>query len=125
MRLKNWIRRSFRNRMFATILVATLVPLLLCDVVMMQVIVSRAEHTQAQQGGDGDNDDRDDRHIIASLRDGAGLGSLGCASGLRRVHALDVGIAGKLLRAFQMAAGIALVAPPPIAFCQCTVDTFV
>ena len=52
MRLKNWIRRSFRNRMFATILVATLVPLLLCDVVMMQVIVSRAEHTQAQQGRD-------------------------------------------------------------------------
>ena len=52
MKLKNWIRRSFRNRMFATILVATLVPLLLCDVVMMQVIVSRAEHTQAQQGRD-------------------------------------------------------------------------
>ena len=52
MRLKNWIRRPFRNRMFATILVATLVPLLLCDVVMMQVIVSRAEHTQAQQGRD-------------------------------------------------------------------------
>ena len=47
MKLKNWIRRSFRNRVFATILVVTLVPLLLCDVVMMQVIVARAEHTQA------------------------------------------------------------------------------
>ena len=32
MKLKNWIRRSFRNRVFATILVVTLVPLLLCDV---------------------------------------------------------------------------------------------
>lgn len=52
MRLKNWIRRSFRNRMFATILVATLVPLLLCDVVMMQVIVARTEHTQTRQGRD-------------------------------------------------------------------------
>ena len=52
MRVKNWIRRSFRNRTFTTILVATLLPLLLCDVVMMQVIVSRAEHTQAQQGRD-------------------------------------------------------------------------
>ena len=28
MKLKNWIRRSFRNRVFATILVVTLVPLL-------------------------------------------------------------------------------------------------
>ena len=49
MKLKNWIRRSFRNRVFATLLVVTLVPLLLCDVVMMQVIVARAEHTQARQ----------------------------------------------------------------------------
>ena len=38
MKLKNWIRRSFRNRIFATILVVTLMPLLLCDVVMMRVI---------------------------------------------------------------------------------------
>lgn len=52
MRLKNWIRRSFRNRTFATILVATLLPLLLCDVVMMQVIVARTEHTQTRQGRD-------------------------------------------------------------------------
>ena len=52
MRLKNWIRRSFRNRTFATILVATLLPLLLCDVVMMQVIVARTEHTQSRQGRD-------------------------------------------------------------------------
>ena len=29
MRVKNWIRRSFRNRTFTTILVATLLPLLL------------------------------------------------------------------------------------------------
>ena len=52
MKLKNWIRRSFRNRIFATILVVTLMPLLLCDVVMMRVIVARTEHTQAQQGQD-------------------------------------------------------------------------
>lgn len=50
MKLKNWIRRSFRNRIFATILLVTLMPLLLCDVVMMRVIVARTEHTQAQQG---------------------------------------------------------------------------
>ena len=50
MKLRNWIRRSFRNRIFATILVVTLMPLLLCDVVMMRVIVARTEHTQAQQG---------------------------------------------------------------------------
>ena len=34
MKLRNWIRRSFRNRIFATILVVTLMPLLLCDVVI-------------------------------------------------------------------------------------------
>lgn len=38
MRLKNWIRRSFRNRTFATILIATLLPLLLCDVDRKSVV---------------------------------------------------------------------------------------
>ena len=60
MKLKNWIRRSFRNRVFATILVVTLVPLLLCDVVMMQVIVARAEHTQARQARAG--------HVVPAVR---------------------------------------------------------
>ncbi len=50
MRLRNWVRRSFRNRTFVTILVVTLLPLLLCDVVMIRIIAARTDHAQARQG---------------------------------------------------------------------------
>jgi two-component system sensor histidine kinase YesM len=48
----NWIRRSFKNRIFTTVLLVTLVPLLLCNVLMMKIVVRRSEtalETQAQQ----------------------------------------------------------------------------
>lgn len=41
--IRGWIRRSFRNRMFVTVLLATLLPLLLCGVLMMQVQLLRSE----------------------------------------------------------------------------------
>lgn len=50
--MMDWIRRSFRNRIFMTVLLVTLVPLLLCDVFMMQIVVGRSEKSlelQAQQ----------------------------------------------------------------------------
>ena len=50
--IRSWVRRSFRNRIFLTVLLAALVPLLLCDVLMTQVMIARSEHTlreEAQQ----------------------------------------------------------------------------
>ena len=41
--MREWIRRSFRNRMFVTVLLATLLPLMLCGVLMMQVQLLRSE----------------------------------------------------------------------------------
>lgn len=41
--MRSWIRRSFRNRVFCTVLLVTLLPLLLCDVLMMQVQVLRSQ----------------------------------------------------------------------------------
>ena len=78
--------------------------------ILVLLFLHVGSHTQAQQGGDGDNGNRDDRHFIAGLRDGAGRGggSLGRRSG-RGVGAFHVLAAGDLLR-LQMAAGVALVA---------------
>lgn len=47
--MRAWIRRSFGNRMFVSVLLVTLLPLLLCDVLMVQLLVVRHEHTQAAQ----------------------------------------------------------------------------
>ncbi len=41
--MRSWIRRSFRNRVFCTVLLVTLLPLLLCDVLMMQIQVLRSQ----------------------------------------------------------------------------------
>lgn len=54
--MMDWIRRSFRNRIFMTVLLVTLVPLLLCDVFMMQMVVRRSENgldLQARQEMEG------------------------------------------------------------------------
>ena len=44
--MKNWIRRSFKNRIFVTVLLITLVPLLLSNVLMMQIQVQRSTENQ-------------------------------------------------------------------------------
>lgn len=44
-----WIRRSFRNRLFITVLLITLVPLLLCGVFMMQIQLLRSEVSLKKQ----------------------------------------------------------------------------
>lgn len=36
--MRAWLERSFRNRIFLTVLLVALVPLLLCDVLMTQVM---------------------------------------------------------------------------------------
>lgn len=41
--MRLWIRKSFRNRIFVTILAVTLIPLILCNVLMMQIQVKRSE----------------------------------------------------------------------------------
>ena len=43
--MRAWLERSFRNRIFLTVLLVALVPLLLCDVLMTQVMISRSKHT--------------------------------------------------------------------------------
>lgn len=40
--MRDWIRRSFRNRIFVTVLLVTLVPMLLCDVFIMQISMRRS-----------------------------------------------------------------------------------
>ena len=48
-----WFKSSFRNRLFVTLLLATLLPLLLCDVVMMRIIITRNERALAEQASAG------------------------------------------------------------------------
>lgn len=48
-----WIKSSFRNRLFLTLLLATLLPLLLCDVVMMRIIIARSDRALAAQASAG------------------------------------------------------------------------
>ena len=43
--MRAWLERSFRNRIFLTVLLVALVPLLLCDVLMTQMMIFRSEHT--------------------------------------------------------------------------------
>ena len=40
--MRDWIRRSFKNRIFITVLLVTLVPMLLCDVFIMQISMLRS-----------------------------------------------------------------------------------
>lgn len=47
--MKAWFQKSFRNRLFATVLLTALVPLILCDVLLMQLQVSRTERIQQEQ----------------------------------------------------------------------------
>lgn len=43
--MRAWIARSFRNRIFITVLLVALVPLLLCDLLMTQLMIARSEQT--------------------------------------------------------------------------------
>lgn len=45
--MRSWIRRSFKNRIFITVLLVTLLPLLFCDVLMMQIQRIRSESSLA------------------------------------------------------------------------------
>ena len=47
--MRGWVRRSFRNRMFVTVLLVTLLPLVLCGVLMMQVQLLRSEISLQRQ----------------------------------------------------------------------------
>ena len=40
--MRDWIRRSFKNRIFITVLLVTLMPMLLCDVFIMQISMLRS-----------------------------------------------------------------------------------
>lgn len=50
--MKSWIGKSFRNRIFVTMLLAAMLPLLLCGVLMMRLQVVRGERSLAVQAED-------------------------------------------------------------------------
>lgn len=47
--VKAWVRRSFRNRIFVTMLLAILLPLLLCGALMMRLLIVRSEESLAAE----------------------------------------------------------------------------
>lgn len=47
--LRRWVGRSFRNRIFVTVLAAALVPLLACGGLLLHLQVVRAEESLAQE----------------------------------------------------------------------------
>lgn len=47
--MRAWIRRSFKNRILCTVLLAALLPLLLCDVFMVRAMIVRNERSLAGQ----------------------------------------------------------------------------
>lgn len=48
--MKQWIQRSFKNRIFLTIFIVSLLPLLLCDGILMRLIISRTEYNARNSG---------------------------------------------------------------------------
>ncbi len=48
--MKNWIRQSFRNRVFASVLLITLVPIFVCNVLTMVIMVGRSNRALSQDG---------------------------------------------------------------------------
>lgn len=47
--VKAWVRRSFRNWIFVTVLLAILLPLLLCGALMMRLLIVRSEESLAAE----------------------------------------------------------------------------
>ena len=50
--MRDWIKRSFRNRIFVTVLLVTLLPMLLCDVLVMLIAIGSSESLLYQQAGE-------------------------------------------------------------------------
>ena len=47
--MKDWIKSSFRNRIFVTVLLVTLLPMLLCDIFIMQIAMSQSRRQLREQ----------------------------------------------------------------------------
>ena len=47
--MKGWIKSSFRNRIFVTVLLVTLLPMLLCDIFIMQIAMSQSRRQLREQ----------------------------------------------------------------------------
>lgn len=47
--MRAWIRRSFKNRILCTVLLAALLPLLLCNVIMVRAMIVQNEHSLSGQ----------------------------------------------------------------------------
>ncbi len=47
--MKHWIRRSFKTRIFFTVLLVSLLPLIICDVIMLPILIAHSEQKLAQE----------------------------------------------------------------------------
>lgn len=47
--MKHWIRRSFKTRIFYTVLLVSLLPLVICDVIMLPILIAHSETKIAQE----------------------------------------------------------------------------
>ena len=47
--MKDWIKSSFRNRIFVSVLLVTLLPMLLCDIFIMQIAMSQSRRQLREQ----------------------------------------------------------------------------
>ena len=47
--MRHWIRRSFKTRIFFTVLLVSLLPLIICDVIMLPILIAHSEQKLAQE----------------------------------------------------------------------------
>ncbi len=47
--MKHWIRRSFKTRIFYTVLLVSLLPLVICDVIMLPILIAHSETKIAKE----------------------------------------------------------------------------
>lgn len=48
--MRDWIRKSFRNRVFASVLLITLIPIFICNVLTLLIMVSRSNRELSEDG---------------------------------------------------------------------------
>ena len=80
--MKKWIRRSFKIRIFFTVLLVSLLPLLICDVIMLPLIIAWSESQLAEQARQQLNAARQDMGSLFQAFEGA-TASLGDNSAVR------------------------------------------
>lgn len=102
--VKTWVRRSFRNRIFVTMLLAILLPLLLCGALMMRLLIVRSEMSLAREA---EEQLTDLSQVVEDLREdcGAVIGDLMDSTVLRSALRRGGGGSRTLYQVLSRAAG--------------------